>query len=119
MSSTSTSMRLIWARARAFSPRPFHHNDNYHSVASCRCYCEFRFDRVVIGLDILTFFWNAAGVGIFPGSFLDERKKSFLPIRHESVEIVSTQDSRVNQVRGEVKIQFLRINRRRGVVSLL
>ena len=43
--------------------------------------CQFGFNSVLIGLNILAFFLNIAGIGGLSGRLLDERQKSFLPVR--------------------------------------
>ena len=59
---------------------------NLGSADSSRSNCQFGFNSVLIGLDILAFFLNIASVGGLSGRLLDERQKSLLSV-HQVISI--------------------------------
>ena len=106
------SPTALWAAGHRITPTPDYPERSLCSrKAHAPAIVSSASISVLIGLNILAFFLNIADICGPSGRSLDERQQSFLSINHESVKIIGTQKRRVNQMRCEIAIEPVAINR--------
>ena len=84
----------------------------------CRRNGQLGFHRVFISLNVFSLLSNTARVGGFAHGLLDEREKPLLSIIHKGLEVVCAQKRRINQMRLQIAVKLLAVDRRRGVIPI-
>src|ERR1700722_8307824 len=88
-----------------------------YAITSCGCDCQLSFHGVLIALNVLTFFLNVAALHGLSGCLLDERQQSLLSLDHESVEVIGSQERRIDEMRCEIGVKFRTIDRGRSLIA--